>query len=231
MKKRVLIITDKLTTCKAIQTALQDECIDVLYELSATEALNSFMRHHFHLIIIDIHSTEWDGIKVLQTVNKAKPIPIIVLATDLNASDKISLLQNGVTVCLPKPVDIDVCTAQTKALLALNIEVPTVDHEQYILSFGTELVIDPAYHRAFINYEPIELTRREFQVLYCMASHEQQVLSREQLYEQVWSYDNAYCIDDAVKSCIKTLRKKLQPAAKICIQNVRGVGYRFVYNN
>lgn len=231
MKKRVLIIDDNLAICKAIQIALQDECTDVFYGLSATEALNSFMRGRFHLVIMDIHLAELDGIELLQIVNRAKAIPIIVMASEPKESSWISILQFGATVCLPKPVDINVCAAQARALLSLGVEVPTSTHERYILTFGTELIINPTYYRAYVNYMPMELTRREFEVLYCLASHEQQVLSREQIYEQAWSYNKNYCIDDAVKSCIKTLRKKLQPATKICIQNVRGVGYRFTYNN
>ena len=76
----------------------------------------------------------------------------------------------------------------------------------------------------------MELTRKEFDLLFCLARHPGQVLSREQLYNLVWTEDNAINVDDVIKTHIKTLRKKLSQADTEYIQNVWGVGYRFQIN-
>lgn len=75
--------------------------------------------------------------------------------------------------------------------------------------------------------EQLNLTRKEFELLFCLASHAGQVLSREQLYSQVWEDDITYNVDGLIKAHIKTLRKKLTPANKEYIKNVWGIGYRF----
>ena len=77
----------------------------------------------------------------------------------------------------------------------------------------------------FLQETAIELTRKEFDLLYLMASHPGQVFTRNQLYSKVWDDDCTVNVDDSVKAHIKTLRKKLLDADYI--QNVWGVGYRF----
>lgn len=79
-----------------------------------------------------------------------------------------------------------------------------------------------------VGWQGIESCRKEFDLLFCLASHAGQVLSREQLYSLVWNNENAYDIDEAVKSQIKTLRKKLTAYNREYIKNVWGIGYRFV---
>ena len=75
--------------------------------------------------------------------------------------------------------------------------------------------------------QQLELTKKEFDLLFCLAKHPGQVLSREQIYDYVWNEDTAFNVDDVVKAHIKAIRKKLSPADTKYIQTVRGVGYRF----
>lgn len=90
-----------------------------------------------------------------------------------------------------------------------------------------DLIIDPLRHQATLKGEPLNLTRTEFDLLFQLASHAGQVLSREQLYSAVWK-ENAICnVDEQVKAHIKALRKKLAPHGKEFIQNEWGIGYRF----
>lgn len=98
----------------------------------------------------------------------------------------------------------------------------------YTLSFGTELMINPTYRQVSLEGNWLNLTRKEFDLLYFLASSPGQVFTREQIYRNVWHGETDYHVDEAVKSSIKALRKKLNPASKEYIENVRGVGYRFV---
>ena len=75
--------------------------------------------------------------------------------------------------------------------------------------------------------QSLELTKTEFDILFCLAKHPGQVLSREQIYDYVWNGDSAFNVDDVVKAHIKAIRKKLAAADTQYIQNVWGVGYRF----
>ena len=78
-----------------------------------------------------------------------------------------------------------------------------------------------------LNGRDLQFTRKEFDLLFCLASNPGQVFSREQLYEQVWDEHAAYNVDDVVKSQIRLLRQKLSVTGKEYIKNVWGVGYRF----
>nr|WP_305149539.1 winged helix-turn-helix domain-containing protein [Enterocloster bolteae] len=88
-------------------------------------------------------------------------------------------------------------------------------------------MIDPELRQATLKGESLNLTRKEFDLLFCLAEHAGQVLSREQLYGYVWSQDIQYNVDEQVKAHIKALRKKMTPAGKEYIKNVWGIGYRF----
>ena len=100
------------------------------------------------------------------------------------------------------------------------------DKHRKTLAFGTSLVINPAYRMVVLNGEIVKLTRREFDLLYFMARQNMRVFTPEQLYRNVWNNDNE--IGATVKSAISALRKKLKPHGHEYIQNVWGIGYRFV---
>ena len=91
-------------------------------------------------------------------------------------------------------------------------------------------MIDPTGRQVSLNGAQLNLTRKEFDLLFCLASHAGQVLSREQLYQMVWDENSAYNVDETVKAHIKSLRKKLTPAGAEYIKNVWGIGYRFSAN-
>lgn len=97
----------------------------------------------------------------------------------------------------------------------------------YTLAFGKDLVIDPQTRQVLLNGQDLQLTRKEFDLLLCLASNPGQVFSREQLYDQVWDEHSAYNVDDVVKAQIKLLRQKLSTTGRDYIKNVWGVGYCF----
>ena len=80
----------------------------------------------------------------------------------------------------------------------------------------------------FFKGKPINLTRREFDLLFFLARNDKRVFTKQQIYEQVWGYEPRFCVDDAVKFCIKQVRQKLGPTGRMFIQTARGVGYRFM---
>ena len=89
------------------------------------------------------------------------------------------------------------------------------------------MIIDPLARQVILNGEPLHFTRKEFDLLFCLASNPGQVFSRKQLYNHIWDEHSAYNVDEVVKAQIKLLRQKLSSTGKEYIQNVWGVGYRF----
>lgn len=228
MKKSVLVIDDDLKVCRDIKYSLQDDnTTDVYYALSTDEALKIFLQRRFCLVIMDIQLAETDGMELLRTMRKAKSIPILVLSAKTSSSERTALLQAGANGYLEKPYDLEECLAQAQSLMELYINANPVESRCYTLAFGAELIIDPARYQATLKGESLSLTRKEFDLLFCLASHAGQVLSREQLYSQVWPDESNFNVDASIKNHIKKLRQKLTPAGKDYIRNVWGVGYRF----
>lgn len=227
MKKKVLIIDDDMTVCKEIKYALQSETTDVYYALSASDGFSQFARHQFCLVIMDTQLSETDGLSLLERLRKMNPMPILVLSSKNNSEDRIEALKAGATGYMEKPYALGECLAHAQSLIQLYADIGPISDRRYTLVFGMDLMIDPALHQATLKGESLNLTRKEFDLLFCLAEHAGQVLSREQLYSYVWSQDVQYNVDEQVKAHIKALRKKLTPAGKEYIKNVWGIGYRF----
>ena len=149
------------------------------------------------------------------------------MITELYPSDILKFLQIGATVCMDAKIGPKEQAAQAKALIQIYSSKDDNIHLETI-TFGSSLVINPVYRIVVLNGEKTDLTRREFDLLHFMARHNMQVFTPEQLYRQLWNDENETQIGDTVKSAIKALRKKLEPASHEYIQNVWGTGYRFV---
>lgn len=227
MKKKVLIIDNDILVCKEIKYALQSETTDAYYALSVKEGFELFTKQHFCLIIMDIFLSEVDGVELLQAIRQTKPVPILVLSAKTDTKDKVSALKAGANAYLHKPYKLEECLAHAQSLMELYADLHTMESRSYTLAFGMDLIIDPVRHQATLKGEPLNLTRKEFELLFTLASHVGQVLSREQLYNLVWNESNGYNIDELVKTHIKTLRRKLTPAGAEYIKNVWGIGYQF----
>lgn len=227
MKKRVLIIDDNLVVCKEIKYALQNKTTDVYYALSVHDGIEQLTKHHFCLVIMELLLSEGDGMELLKMLQLFKPIPILVLSSKPGSEDRIAVLKAGAHGYVKKPYDLEECLAHAQSLMELYAQLHTSESRYYTLAFGMDLIIDPVKHQATLKGEPLNLTRKEFDLLFHLASHAGQVLSREQLYNAVWKETTAYNVDEQVKAHIKALRRKLIPAGKEYIKNEWGVGYRF----
>lgn len=160
-------------------------------------------------------------------MRQIKSTPILALASSLFPEDKLRILQAGVNAFIEEPFNIDICTAQAYALLHLYDDTKT-NNQRDVAVFGTELIISRRYRQVMIDGKPLKLTRKEFDLFLCFANHPGQVFSCEQLYCYVWNEDIPLGSNSTVKSHIKTLRKKLASVGKSYIDNVWGIGYKFV---
>lgn len=227
-KRRILIVGEDLAICSGIKVYMETGNADVCCMTSPTEALECFMNQEYCLVIIELHSRGGSELELLHTMRAAKSTPILVLTNYLEADDKIALFQAGASAYMEKPIDVEVCVAQSAALNHLYLDSECDLKEFFPLAFGTDLIISPVYRQVMINNIPIKLTRTEFDLLFCLAKHPGQVWSRSQLYHQVWADDFGSTGDNIVRTHIGNLRKKLAGAGKNYIQNSRGIGYKFV---
>lgn len=216
----MLIIDDDLTVCKEIKYAMQNETTDVYYATSAKDALENLYKLPFCLIIMDTHLLDINGLDLLRTIRSLKTIPVLVLSSKVKSTDKVDALHAGASSYMNKPYKLEECLAHAQSLIRLYTDLHPHQSRYYTLVFGIDLVIDPTQHRVTLKGQPLTLTRMEFDLLFCLANHAGQVLSREQLYRFVWNESNHFDVDELVKAHIKTLRKKLTSTGREYIKNV-----------
>lgn len=212
----------------AIQKIMKNDCVDVNCTQFVEKAFDILMTSEYCLVALSLRPNVSRDMTLLRMMRESKSIPIMALTQKLSLSEKIALFHAGANVCLEKPIDAALCAAQACSLIQLYLNAREDSHERYPLIFGTELIINPIYRYVIIDSKPLELTRTEFDLLFYMASHPNQIFTRQQLYQQIWGDDLGINGENTVRSHIGNLYKKLADAGKNYIQNSRGVGYKFV---
>jgi len=161
----------------------------------------------------------------------ARHTPILILSEPSSIETQIALFHSGADAYVEKPLNLDICAVQAEALIRLYLatDMNCGLHSPVIQEEG--LIINPRYRQVKIDGKPLVLTRKEFDLFHCLASCPGQVFSCEQLYNHVWTDESAIEVDQAVRSQIKRLRRKLSLIGKDYIQNEWGVGYKFILSD
>lgn len=191
------------------------------------DALRYFINTDFCLIILDAHLSAEDDHKLLKAMRNSKSTPIMVLSSEMNLDERLHAFKAGAHAYMGKPYTPEECVAQAHSLIQLYLDSHPTGQICYTLAFGNDLIIDPSTRQVFLKGKEMKMTRKEFDLLFCLASNPGKVFNREQLYDNIWDEQSAYNVDDVVKTHIKTLRQKLSESEKAYIKNVWGVGYRF----
>ena len=219
-----------LATCQKILEGLQDNLTDVCYTTSAAEALTSYMRQDYCLVILNMQLTCMDSMELLQTMWHVKHTPILALAGPLNTKEIVDLLHAGADTYLEKPLNMEICAAQANALIQLYLDADMNHSHHRPIVRGSKLIISPRYRQVIVDGKPVELTRKEFDLLHYLASYPEQVFSSDQLYRQIWNEEPSVSGNDTVKVHIGNIRKKISDVGRECIHTVWGVGYKFSLN-
>ena len=213
MKERILIMEDET----AIQSVLYELLTDAGYEVSLAsdglEGISLFQSQSFSLILLDIMMPKIDGYAVCEFIRKKSRIPIIMLTAMDEEEAQIRAFE----------LQVDDYITRIEAVLRRFKEK---SEKQKILSAqGIELNKDS--HEVYKNGAPVNLTQLEFELLLTFLNHKNQVLTRDNLIQQVWGYDFAGD-EKTVNIHIMNLRRKLDTG---CIHTIRGVGYKFESKN
>ena len=227
MKDRpdILVVDDDPNIRRLEQLYLEKENFDVRTAGTGDEAVAEFRRLPPDLILLDVMLPGMDGYQVLKTVRKAGNIPVIMVTARGETFDKVLCLELGADDYITKPFDGKEMTARVRAVLR---RTQGADEEKNSdLSFPALTVSIAEYD---VRYEGtrIEMPPKELEVLYFLASHPNQVFTREQLLRQVWGFE-FFGDSRTVDVHIKRLREKLPDSEKYgwTIHTVRGVGYKF----
>lgn len=197
-------------------------CVDSIFE-----AIRQLLKNVFTAVIIDASLPEKYGKELLDTLSDISQFPILILS--LKTNNHVNKCHIVLDSCdnNQKMYDIKHSLALAQQLICANATSAKQGDYSYTLAFGGDLVIEPNRRQVYLKGKKINLTRKEYDVLFCLVSNAGKILSREEIYTKVWKEDNSFNVDDLVKAHIKTLRKKLAYSDIKYIKNVWGVGYRF----
>jgi len=225
---KVLVVDDEEDLLSLLDYNLKQEGFRVALARDGVEGIEQAHEHEPDLIILDIMMPKMDGIEVcekLRTDARLRTIPIMMLTARDSEDDQVEGLDVGADIYLSKPVSVDVILSQAKALLRsarrhadppdrIEIHDLRVDRDRYLV-----------YQHQNGNDEATEmrLPRKEFELLYFLASHPGKVFSRQEILDEVWGRD-VYVVDRTVDVHVRKIREKI---GSEYIETVKGVGYRF----
>ena len=178
-------------------------------------------------MILDIHFSEINGVAVVRRLRQLEQSPILVLSAHYSRQEEIGALNAGADACLPVegPMDQELLLAHTSALMRRYLSANTKE-AALIQVAGLGLKLNLGTRKAFLNGENLHLTPKQFDVFQLLVEHIGEIVTKEELFENVWKTDFDIYADAALKYQIKKLRKKLdQHGMKHLIETARG-GYQ-----
>ncbi len=227
----ILLVDDDELLRRSLAFGLQRASYRVSTAATAEDAL-ALSRHDTpDLVLLDIGLPGMDGLDALKEFKEKRSIPVMFLTGRRREMDQVLGLELGADDYVTKPFDKDVLLARIKALLRRSPPEPSPSRTSPTVVVG-DLQIDPRAHTVHLAGQPVELSPREFDLLYVLASEAGCVLSVEDLVKRVWGaeFDGE---PQVVYVHIRWLREKLEqdPHHPKRIVSVRGVGYRLEPEN
>lgn len=219
---KILIVDDEKDIAELISDALCDEGFTTTIVDSAIEALKLIEnKEKYDLILLDIMMPGMSGTEFLGQIRSKISCPVILVSAKSNIVDKLLGFELGADDYISKPFDIYELVARVKA--HLRREDRKVNNESTIIIGDIKAIKDS--YEVYKNNEKVNISTREFEVLYYLMQNAGQVLTKEQIFAAVWGKE--YGEIGTVAVHIKGLRKKLDPEEKY-IKTIWGVGYKFI---
>ncbi|RME82884.1 MAG: DNA-binding response regulator [Caldilineae bacterium] len=220
MPAKILIIEDDPSIGKLLRRALLLERYEATLVADGFEGLRAFAEEEPDLIILDLMLPGIDGIEVCKRIREESNVPIIMLTARDMVEDRVEGLDSGADDYVTKPFDIDELLARVRAHLRRVEAQP----QKPVLQFA-DLVMDTAARSVRRGDREIELTAREFDLLELFMRHPNQVLTRSQIYDEIWDYDFGGS-SNIIEVYIRYLRTKLEKEGEPrLIYTKRGAGY------
>ena len=230
VKQKILIVDDDENIAELISLYLTKECFEtkIVYDgESALEQVNIFKPD---LILLDLMLPGIDGYQVCREIRKTNNIPIIMLSAKGETFDKVLGLELGADDYMIKPFETKELVARVKAVLRRYQQpaVTSVPEKPSQVVEYPDLTINLGNYSVLYYGKNVEMPPKELELLYFLASHPNQVFTREQLLDHIWSYD--YIGDTrTVDVHIKRLREKFEEHPHWELKTVWGIGYKFEY--
>ena len=224
----ILVVDDEPNIVEVVSAYLQRDQFTVVTASDGEAALRKFEEHNPDLVVLDVMLPRLDGLEVLRRLRAKGNTPVIMLTARGEESDKLVGLGIGADDYLTKPFSPRELVARIKAVLRRAAVAPAPEPGADTVLRFSGLKINPRTRSVETDRGPAELTAKEFDLLFFLASHSSEVFTRTQLLDQVWDY-SYYGDTSTVTVHIRRLREKIEPdpMRPRYIKTVWGVGYKF----
>jgi len=226
-KKRILVVDDDPKILKALDQALQQEGYEVYRAEDGLQALEMARKVKPDLMILDIMLPKMDGFEVLAQLQSTGSIPTLILSARGEEMDKVVGFNVGADDYLVKPFRLSELLLRVRAILRRTSGSTAPVDEDRPLKFK-DIEINRSSRTVIVRGQPVDLTPKEFDLLWLLASHPGHVFSREALLQRVWHSD--YSGDEAALTvCVRRLREKIErdPGHPELVKTIWGIGYKF----
>ncbi|SHI32121.1 response regulator transcription factor [Desulfosporosinus lacus] len=218
MSSKILIIEDEEKIARFVELELGYEGYTTTKAFDGRTGLELAETGEFDLVLLDVMLPKLSGMEVLRRIRRTSSVPVIMLTARDSVVDKVSGLDSGASDYITKPFAIEELLARIRTALRKTVQ------EDAVLS-ASGLVLDASRHTVTMMGTPIELTKREFDLLHYLLKNKGLVISREALLENVWGFD-FQGETNAVDVYVRFLRGKIDEVFDVkLIHTVRGVGY------
>jgi len=234
MTDSILVVEDEQDIADLISVHLRELSLNVDHSLTGEKALELAFSQNYSLILLDVMLPGISGLDVCRQIRDKKPAQAILMLTSRTSeTDRVVGLELGADDYMTKPFSVRELQARVRSQLRRVHLLSTLggsaeqESSEQTLCEGL-LQIDLTTHKVTLADQLLELTATEFDLIYYLASHPEQVFSREQLLSAVWGYHHSG-YEHTVNSHINRLRSKIEedPTKPKIVQTVWGVGYKF----
>lgn len=223
MAVRVLIVEDEEQIARFTELELRHEGYEVAKAMDGRTGLSMAEEGNYDIILLDIMLPELNGLEVLRRLRKTSDVPVILLTARDAVMDKVSGLDSGADDYVTKPFAIEELLARIRVALKKKAVAKPAEDESAI-TYG-KLKVNVSAYSVTYDGTPIELSKREFDLLTILLQNRNIVLSRDTLLGKVCGYDY-FGETNVIDVYVRHVRSKIdEPYGINLIQTVRGVGY------
>lgn len=229
MKQKILIIDDDIELCALVERYLETEGYVVTTKHNGADGLTEGLTTSYQLVVLDVMLPQKNGFDVLSDLRKTSSVPVLMLTAKDSEIDKVLGLRLGADDYLTKPFSMNEFVARVQSIIRryTTLGGESVEESASMLTFDN-LSIAPATREVIASGATVDLTAKEFDLLYFLAKNSGRVFTKKQIYRAVWKDEYAFD-DNNIMVHIRRLRKKIEPNPEQpqFIQTVWGVGYKF----
>lgn len=222
---QVLIVEDERRIARFLQMELEHEGMNTAIEDNGRRAYERIMQENYDLVLLDVMLPDMDGFTICRKVRELSQVPIIMLTAKDDIDDKVQGLDIGADDYITKPFATPELLARMRVVLRRQESQREAKESQEEILSVKNLIMYPARHEVQVDATPVELTKKEYDLLEYLLRNKRNVLTRDQILSNVWDYD--YMGDtNVVDVYIRYLRQKLDDRfQEKYIHTMRGVGY------